>query len=121
MNSILLLSQLIIAFGIYNVWILRPNKATAWRGGEAKTMEEEFLVYGLSKDVMNKVRVAKLLSATAVLIGIWYPLSARVGGLCMALLMLAAVLMHAKVHDPIKKSLPAATMLIMSLYVALTR
>jgi hypothetical protein len=31
--------------------------------------------------------------------------------------MLAAVLMHAKVRDPLKKSLPAASLLILSLMV----
>jgi hypothetical protein len=118
MNTLLLISQLIIALGIYNVWIIRVNKATAWRGGAATNMEEEFLAYGLSKQVMQGVRVAKLLSATAVLIGIWYPLSARVGAVCMVLLMSAAVFMHAKIHDPLKKSLPAAFVLLLSLIVA---
>jgi hypothetical protein len=84
-------------------------------------MEEEFLAYGLSKQVMHGVRLAKLLSATAVLFGIWYPESARVGAVCMALLMSAAVFMHFKINDPIRKSLPAASMLLLSLVVALAR
>jgi hypothetical protein len=121
MNILLLISQLVIAFGIYNVWILRVNKATAWRGGSATTMEEEFLAYGLSRQVMHGVRLAKLLSATAVLLGIWYPLSARVGAVCMVLLMAAAVFMHVKIHDPLKKSLPAAFVLLLSLLVAVMR
>jgi len=121
MNPLVLISQLIIALGIYNVWILRVNKPTAWRGGDATTMEEEFLAYGLSKQVMHGVRAAKLLSATAVLFGIWYPESARVGGVCMALLMAAAVYMHFKIHDPVRKAIPAATMLVLSLLVAFAR
>jgi hypothetical protein len=121
MNTLVLISQLVIAFGIYNVWILRINKATAWRGGAATTMEEEFLAYGLSKQVMHLVRLAKLLSATAVLCGIWYPLSARVGAFCMVLLMLAAVYMHVKINDPLRKSFPAAFVLLLSLIVAVMR
>jgi len=121
MDALLIISQLVIALGIYNVWILRMNKATAWRGGEATTMEEEFLTYGLSKQVMHGVRAAKLLSATAVLLGIWYPESARIGAICMALLMTAAVYMHMKISDPIRKALPAATMLLLSLVVAFAR
>lgn len=39
--------QLVIALGILNVWLLRFGKTTAWRGGAAKNMKEEFAVYGL--------------------------------------------------------------------------
>jgi hypothetical protein len=116
--TILLVSQLIIAFGIYNVWLLRPQKQTAWRGGDAKNMEEEFHVYGLSTTCMKIVRVCKLSCATALLIGFFYKPFAVAGATGMALLMLAAVVMHAKVRDPIKKSLPAASLLVLSLIVA---
>jgi hypothetical protein len=80
-------------------------------------MEEEFRVYGLSREAMSRVKLAKLASATAVLVGIWYSPLAQVGALCMALLMLAAVLMHVRIHDPIRKSLPAASLLLLSLFV----
>jgi hypothetical protein len=36
----------------------------------------------------------------------------------MALLMLGAVVMHMKIRDPLRKALPAMTMLILSLVVA---
>jgi len=110
--------QLIIALGIYNVWLLRPSKATAWRGGAAKTMEEEFHVYGLSTSCMKVVRVMKLSLANALLVGVWYSPLAKVGAYGMAALMFAAVWMHLKVRDPIKKSIPAATLLLLALLVA---
>lgn len=116
--SLILISQLLIALGIYNVWLLRPQKQTAWRGGDAKNMEEEFHVYGLSTTCMKIVRVCKLSCATALLLGIVYTPFAVAGAIGMALLMLAAVVMHAKVRDPIKKSLPAASLLLLSLIVA---
>ena len=47
MNSFVNTSQVIVAVGLLNVWLLRTNKATAWRGGEARNMHEEFAVYGL--------------------------------------------------------------------------
>ena len=39
--------QLIISIGLINVWFFRVNKATDYRGGNAKNMQEEFLAYGL--------------------------------------------------------------------------
>jgi len=119
-NVLILVSQIIIAFGIYNVWLIRANQATGYRGGDAKTLEEEFHVYGLSTDTMRLVKVLKLSFATLILLGIWYPLLACLGAIGMGGLMLAAVAMHMKVRDPIKKALPAASLLILSLIVAIS-
>ncbi len=47
MEYIRSIAQLIIALGILNVWLLRFNKATSYRGGAAKNMTEEFATYGL--------------------------------------------------------------------------
>ena len=118
MSSLILFSQIVIALGILNVWLLRTQQETAWRGGDAKNMEEEFHVYGLSTFVMKLVGVCKVSMALFLLVGIWYPPLTVVAAGIMAALMLCAVLMHLKVHDPIKKSLPAATLLLLSLFVA---
>ncbi len=120
MSPLAFICQLVIALGIYNVWLLRINKPTAWRGGEAKTMEEEFKVYGLSPSFMKIVGACKLFFATCLLLGIWYPKCASVAALVMASLMLAAVLMHARVRDPVRKALPAASLLLLSLVVLFT-
>jgi hypothetical protein len=42
MQNFIVLCQIIIALGIFNVWIIRYGKETNWRGGEAKNMKEEF-------------------------------------------------------------------------------
>ncbi len=34
--------QIIAALGFLNVWLLRSNRSTAWRGGQARSMPEEF-------------------------------------------------------------------------------
>lgn len=120
MNSIILISQLIIALGIYNVWLLRTNRETPWRGGDAKTMEQEFHAYGLSTQCMKIVGFVKVLMATLLIVGIWYPPFTTIGATIMASLMLAAVFMHLKVKDPVRKSLPAASLLLLSLIVACT-
>jgi hypothetical protein len=39
------LCQVIIALGIFNVWIVRYGKETSWRGGDAINMQEEFSAY----------------------------------------------------------------------------
>jgi len=45
--GLLIILNLIISLGIFNVWIIRYNQKTDWRGGFAKYLKEEFEVYGL--------------------------------------------------------------------------
>ena len=47
MDWIVKIIQVVIGLGIYNVWLLRFGRATAYRGGSAKNLREEFAVYGL--------------------------------------------------------------------------
>ena len=42
-----LAAQITIAISIYNVWFLRFNKSTIYRGKDAKNMKDEFISYGL--------------------------------------------------------------------------
>ncbi len=119
MDKIVVLIQLVIAFGIFNVWILRFNQATAWRGGNARTMVEEFRVYGLSDGTRKIVGFLKLTSAALLLIGIWFPPLAQLAAVIIAVLMLAAVAMHVRVSDPVKKSIPAFCMALLSTAVLL--
>jgi uncharacterized membrane protein YkgB len=111
--------QLIIALGIFNVWIIRANKPTAYRGGTAQSMTEEFRVYGLSAEVCKIVGALKLALAALLVVGIWVPTVAVWAASGMAFLMLVAVLMHFKVSDPVRKAVPALCMLALSLVVAL--
>ena len=119
MEILIMLCQIIIALGIFNVWILRYGKETNWRGGEAKTMKEEFSAYGLPGKVMVFIGGAKILLATCLIIGIWIPLLVKPAAIAMAFLMIGAVSMHVKVKDPLQKSLPAFIMLVLSLIVAI--
>ncbi len=119
MNTVIIIIQLIIALGIFNVWFLRFNKTTAWRGGEAANMQEEFAVYGLPAWFMKVIGALKITLAIALLVGVFLPALTKPAAIGMAVLMLGAVSMHIKVKDPLKKSLPAFTMLLLSLIVAL--
>lgn len=118
--TIAVLIQLFIAVGIFNVWVIRFNKPTAFRGGDARTMAEEFRVYGLSDEVRKIVGVLKLGLAALLVIGVWIPALAVWAATCMAFLMLVAVLMHIKVSDPIKKAVPAFCMMMLCLAVVLS-
>jgi hypothetical protein len=118
MDTVRLLIQIMIAFGIYNVWLLRSGKATDWRGGTAESLKEEFEVYGLPTWAMRTVGFLKLLFATLLLVGLWYAPVVRPAAIGMLILMIGAISMHVKVGDPAKRSLPAFTMLVLSAIVA---
>jgi hypothetical protein len=107
--------QLIVALGLLNVWLVRANWNTGYRGGNAKTLKEEFAVYGLPGWFCNLVGFLKISSALVLLAGLWYPVLILPSAALIMVLMVGAVSMHAKVRDPIKKTVPAALMLIMSL------
>ena len=47
MDTAVVMIQVLIALGIFNVWILRFGKPTDWRGGAAANMKVEFEVFGL--------------------------------------------------------------------------
>ena len=119
MEALRIALQVIIGLGILNVWLLRFGKSSPWRGGEATNMKEEFTAYGLSPTVMYLVGFLKVLCALLLLAGIWLEILVLPGALGMTFLMLGAVAMHLKVEDPPKKSLPAGTLLVLSVAVLL--
>lgn len=112
------IAQVIVALGILNVWILRYNKATGYRGGDAKNMREEFAAYGLPFWFMCVVGFFKISFAIMLLVGIWYEPVVLPAAIGMALLMAGAVSMHIKVKDPPMKAMPATTVLLLSILAA---
>jgi hypothetical protein len=111
--------QIIIAASIFNVWILRFGKPTSWRGGVAKSMKEEFEVYGLPGWFMKLVGFFKLTLATILIVGIFVPILIKPAAIGMAVLMLGAIAMHVKVKDNLLKSFPAFSFLSLSLFLIL--
>lgn len=107
-------SQLIIALGIFNVWILRYGRSTHYRGGDASNLKEEFAVYGLPEWSFFVVGFFKLLAATLLIAGIAYPELVMPAATTMILLMIGAFAMHLKVKDPFHKALPALSLLVLS-------
>ena len=119
MNTLRTLLQIIVGLGILNVWILRSGKATAYRGGDAKSLREEFAAYGLPFWFFCLIAVLKISFALALIAGIWIPSIVGPSAMGMAVLMLGAFLMHTKVKDPFKKSWPSLAVLLMCLTIVL--
>ena len=114
MQTITLILQVVIALGLFNVWLLRFSRSTPYRGGAAETMPEEFLAYGLPRWSTYLVGLLKLGAGLALIIGLWHPHWVRPAALLIVGLMVGAIFMHFKIRDPLKKNLPALVMLILS-------
>jgi len=119
MEMIVLVSQLAVALGLLNVWLLRAGKPTSWRGGEAKNMREEFAVYGLPLWFMRVIGFLKVALAILLIVGLWITSISRPAAIGVAVLMLGAIAMHVKAGDPWKKSLPAISLLVLCLIVVM--
>lgn len=108
-NVIGRVAQTIAALWILNVWFHRFDKDTGYRGGDATNMREEFAEYGMSEEVMYAVGTAKVGLASLMLAGLAKPRLTRPASIGLAMFMAGAIGMHAKVKDPIKRSMPAIT------------
>lgn len=106
--------QVIVALGLLNVWLLRPRSSTSYRGGDARSLKEEFAEYGLPEWMFYLVGALKIGAAIALLAGLWLPALVSPAAAVVVVLMLGAVAMHVKVSDPWKKALPALLVLVMS-------
>lgn len=107
--------QIVIALGLINVWLVRFNKPTEYRGKGAANMEDEFAAYGLPKWFMYLVGAGKMAIALAMILGFWMPALVYPASLLLVLLMIGAISMHIKVKDPFMRTVPALLMFLMAL------
>ena len=120
-SAVSVILQVIAGLGLVNVWLVRPRSATAFRGGSSQTLREEFAAYGLPDWCFYAVGAAKIVSAVMLIVGIWVPQVVLPAALVIAVLMIGALAMHAKVKDPLTKSVPAFLMLAMVVGIAFLR
>ena len=113
------LLQVIVACTLLCVWLIQPKKATPYRGGNAQNLKEEFKVYGLPEAAFYAVGALKITAALALIAGIWIRSAVFPASVLVGVLMAGAIAMHIKVSDPVKKSLPAAGLLIFCVILAL--
>jgi fatty acid desaturase len=78
----------------------------------------EFKQYELSDLVRSAVGAAKIILATLLVTGIWYPALVFIPSLLMGLLMLSAQYFHFKVRNPFYKYAPSLLLLMLCLFLA---
>lgn len=118
MKLFLIAAQIAVAVSVLNVWLLRREMASPWRGASARTLREEFAAYGLPSWSLSVVGAAKVTCALLLLAGLFIPTLVRPAAVGMALFMAGAILNHVRVADPIRKSLPAGALLALAVMAA---
>ncbi len=118
-NGIIYVFQAVIGLSVLRVWLININKPSKWRGGNALSMKEEFKVYGLPDWFLYMVGFLKVTFSLGLIVGFWIPDTIVPSALGIAFFMFFAILMHLKVKDPIIKSLPATTFLVLSVLIVL--
>lgn len=119
MSVLVQICQVLVGLGLLNVWLVRFNKHTEYRGGTSHSMIEEFAAYGLPKWFCYMIGFLKVTSALVLLASVFYPELAIYPAVVVSFLMLGAISMHVKVSDNLKKSIPAASILAMCLVIIL--
>lgn len=119
MDTLRTILQVIVGLGILNVWLIRANLSTAYRGGDARNLKEEFSTYGLPGWFFYLVGALKITCALCLLSGIWFHSLVIPGAVGLAVLMAGAFSMHLKVKDPFRKAWPSLVMLALSVAIAL--
>ena len=119
MEYVISIIKIVVALSIINVWLFRFKKSSVWRGGNAMNMKQEFEAYGLPDWLMYIVGGLKIILSLGLLASIYFTQLEAPSAYGIAILMLGAIIMHLKISDPIKKSLPAFSFLVLSLIVAL--
>ncbi|MEC8419770.1 MAG: DoxX family protein [Verrucomicrobiota bacterium] len=100
--------QVSIILGIIYAWTLGFNRLSKFRAGNAKTMSEEFLVYGLPEWSLYVIGGIKLTLACLMILGFFLPYFVKpIAGL-ICLVMGAAVILHLKIReDSLLKAFPS--------------
>ena len=113
MEIIKIILQLIVGLGILNVWLLRFNSSTSYRSGSAGNMKEEFKAYGLPEIMVYIVGFIKVTLAILLIAGIWFESLVDPASIGMGIMMVGAIIMHLKIKDSLKQTLPAVIMLVL--------
>lgn len=100
-------AQFIVAISIGIVWVFRFDNIV-----------REFKQYGLSDLIRTMVGSAKIVLATLLVVGIWYPSLVLIPALLMAFLMISAQYFHFKVKNPWKKHIPSLFLLALCIFIA---
>jgi uncharacterized membrane protein YphA (DoxX/SURF4 family) len=103
MHNVTICLQALVAASVFFVWVVRyPN------------IVQEFKHLGLPDWLRDLVGILKMTFSLMLLIGIQHGPIAVLGGIGIAILMGAALIMHLRVKNPPFKMLPSLTLLVCS-------
>ncbi len=80
-------------------------------------MRAEFAAYCLPPWFMWVIGLVKVSLAICLIVGLWLHFLSRPAAIGVAILMLGAIAMHAKVKNRLKKAVPALSLLLLSVIV----
>tara|TARA_A100001015_G_scaffold210634_1_gene236056 strand:+ start:172 stop:549 length:378 start_codon:yes stop_codon:yes gene_type:complete len=109
--------SIIVGLTVINVWLFRSGKSTSYRGGDANSLMEEFVVYGLG-DYFLTIGIIKVGLAILLILSLYYQKLRLISASGIGLMMLVAIFMHFSVGDELIKSMPASVMLISCIIIA---
>ena len=109
--------SVIVGLTVINVWLFRSGKSTSYRGGDANSLMEEFVVYGLG-DYFLTIGVIKVGLAILLILSLYFQKLRLISASGIGIMMLVAIYMHVSVGDEIIKSMPASVMLLSCLVIA---
>ena len=107
MHGLTISLQAFVAAAVFFVWVVRYANIV-----------QEFKQYRYPDWLRDLVGILKMSFSLMLLIGIERRPFAVVGGVGIALLMLAAVVTHLRVKNPVFKILPSLTLMIFSMLIA---
>ena len=107
MHNFTIALQALVAAAIFFVWAVRYANIV-----------QEFKQYGLPDWLRDLIGILKMTFALMLLIGIERRPFALVGGIGIAILMLAAFVTHLRVKSPLVKMLPCLALLVFSTVIA---
>ena len=101
--------QVITASSVFFVWVVRYDNII-----------EEFVYYKLPTWLRDLVGILKVSFGIMLLMGIYDEKFKVIGAGGLSLLMIAALLTHVKVKNPLHKAVPAVTLLSFSIVIILS-
>tara|TARA_B100000678_G_scaffold192770_1_gene161308 strand:- start:2070 stop:2447 length:378 start_codon:yes stop_codon:yes gene_type:complete len=109
--------SVVVGLTVINVWLFRSDKSTSYRGGDANSLMEEFVVYGLG-DYFLTIGIIKVGLAVLLILSLYYKKLRMFSSLGIGLMMIVAIYMHFSIGDELIKSMPASIMLLSCLIIA---
>lgn len=107
MKNYSVIAQLIVALSVAFVWIFRFNNIV-----------KEFKAYGINDLTRTMVGASKIVLATLLVVGIWYPALVFIPAILMGFLMASAQYFHFRAHNPFSKRVPSLFLLALCIFIA---